>query len=530
MAIDLENIDFTKTLFNVEWRLQNLYKIRYKSGKLGLMKLNETQMALLKEKHPRILVLKTRQKGVSTFKVISALDSCIWIPGYQAGIQSYGKIESKKLQAKAVLAWEELDNDIKQALGIKLLKNNADGMEFSNGSVFRVGNFRGDTLSELHVSEMAKISSKYPDKAIELKTGAFEAVSKDNKISIETTSEGDVGLFPEMWYKATELISSGEPLTPLDFKPLFFTYLDDKDCRLEHFQKTSKQVIEYFQKVSKLSEVNITTEREDITDIVNPNYTKTLHFNEPTLNWTIAKLRALGNDFDREYPLTPEIAFSRPIDGTYFRHEYERLIEEERIGEYPYTPGVPVTVSFDLGVNDHMVLIFEQTIDNIPYIINEYSNSYKGLAHYASIMTSLSEELGYEYGDIIFPHDGTVFEMTGNMTRLSTMHRLGYPQTRVLDYKLGFTESINVCRSFLDVVRINKDTCPNTISAIQQYRKKFDAKLNMFTGEDVHDIHSNYAASLRYLGQGLGFSINPAYIEDEVPDEPFTDYNSGFGV
>lgn len=520
--------DFTKTLFNTEWRLQNLYKIRYKSGKLGLMKLNETQLALLKETHPRILVLKTRQKGVSTFKVISALDSCIWIPGYQAGIQSYGKIESKKLQTKAILAWEELDTDIKTSLGIKLLKNNADGMEFSNGSVLRIGNFRGDTLSELHVSEMAKISAKYPDKAVELKTGAFEAVSKDNKISIETTSEGDVGLFPEMWYKAVELIESGEPITALDFKPLFFTYLDDKDCRLKQFQKTSNQLVDYFRKVTKLGEVTITTDRDDIP--IFGEYTKILHFDEPTLNWTIAKLRALGNDFDREYPLTPEIAFARPLDGTYFRYEYERLLEDNRIGDYPYIPGVPITVAFDLGVNDHMVLTFEQTIDGVPYVINEYSNRYKGLSHYASILTAMSEELGYEYVDIIFPHDGSVFEMTGNMTRLSTMHRLGYPQTRVLDYKLGFTESINVCRSFLDVCRINKDTCPGTISAIQQYRKKFDSKLDMFTGEDVHDIHSNHAASLRYLGQGLGFTINPAYLDDEVTNDYITEYNEGFGI
>ena len=535
---------FTDTLFNKTWRLNNLYTIRFKDGKEGLLKLNRTQAAINDELHKRKLILKSRQQGVSTYKVIDELDSCIWQDGYQGGIQSYGKLESKKLQAKALLAWDKLDPDIKSALGITLVKSNADGMEFSNGSVLRIGNFRGDTLNGLHVSELAKISKKYPEKAQELKTGAFEAVGVNNSISIETTSEGDTGLFYEMWEAAVLREELGEELTPLDFKPMFFSYLYDVDCRLEQYQKVSKQLITYFEWVVKASDVRITyqccegfsrggkcedcgTQVHDIATVGEGS--KELRFTPALLNWTIVKLRGLGSDFDREYPLTPEVAFARPLDGTYFKHEYSRLKEEDRIGDFPFIEGYGVNVVFDLGVNDEMVLLFSQTIDKVPRLINEYHNTGQSLAFYAGVMNSLSEELGYTYKDIVFPHDGSVYEMTSGLTRLTTMHNLGFPQTRVLEDKLAFTESINVARSFLDVTRINRSTCSNTLSAIQQYRKKFDTKLGMYTGADVHDIHSNYGAAIRYLGQALNYSINTAYVDKAVKSSPIQPTN-GFGI
>jgi len=49
------------------------------------------------------------------------------------------------------------------------------------------------------------------------------------------------------------------------------------------------------------------------------------------------------------------------------------------------------------------------------------------------------------------------------------------------------------------------DKCENTLLAIQNYRKKYDKNTGMFLSTDVHDIHSNYAAALRYLAQGLTY-------------------------
>ena len=198
------NEEFIRTkLASKLWRLNNLYKIRDKNGELRTMKLNESQLYTLTQfKHNKKIILKSRQQGMTTLAVAYNLDSCIFKPGFSAGVQSYGIDESRKLQLKAKLMWEEFDPDIKSALNIDLIINNANGMQFTNGSILKIGNFRGDTLQSLHVSELAKIAKKYPEKARELKTGAFQAIGKNSKITIESTAEGKAGLFYELWQKA----------------------------------------------------------------------------------------------------------------------------------------------------------------------------------------------------------------------------------------------------------------------------------------------------------------------------------------
>ena len=48
---------------------------------------------------------------------------------------------------------------------------------FENGSSINVGtSARGSTTQFLHVSEMGKIARKYPEKAAEIVSGAFESV------------------------------------------------------------------------------------------------------------------------------------------------------------------------------------------------------------------------------------------------------------------------------------------------------------------------------------------------------------------
>jgi hypothetical protein len=63
-------------------------------------------------------------------------------------------------------------------------------MTFSNGSTLKIGNFRGDTLSFLHVSELAKIAKRFPEKAEELNSGAFEAVSTNSSHINRVNSRG----------------------------------------------------------------------------------------------------------------------------------------------------------------------------------------------------------------------------------------------------------------------------------------------------------------------------------------------------
>ncbi len=88
--------------------------------------------------------------------------------------------------------------------------NDKDNMyAFSNGSTIGVSTgYRGDTLQSLHVSELGKISRKYPDRALEIKTGAFPAASgKSSTITVESTAEGKQGDFYEYCTAARKLLN-----------------------------------------------------------------------------------------------------------------------------------------------------------------------------------------------------------------------------------------------------------------------------------------------------------------------------------
>jgi hypothetical protein len=197
------------------------------------------------------------------------------------------------------------------------------------------------------------------------------------------------------------------------------------------------------------------------------------------------------------------MAFAQQVEGMYFRKQYIRLRDSDRIRPKQYNPDYPVNVSFDLGVNDETVLLFSQLIDGQPYLIDEFHHSDEGIVYYSDALKTIADKKGYRYDWIIFPHDINVRDYSTGRTRLETFQREGWSRCKVLP-KLSFQDSIEAARQFIDIMVID-DELINTLLAIQNYRKKYDKTLGVFLGTDVHDIHSNYAASLRYMAQGLGY-------------------------
>ena len=499
-------VEFLETKFSSKlWRLDNLYTIQDKDGTKRKMKLNASQRKVLtKYKHNRKIILKSRQQGISTLFLAYYLDDCLTKPGFQAGIQSYGQDEADKLSKRAELMWNELDQDIKEMLGLTLVSNNAKGMTFSNGSILKIGNFRGDTLQGLHVSELGKIAKKYPDKAKELKTGAFQAVSVNNKITIESTAEGRSGLFFEMWQKAELRVASTQGLTPLDFEPIFLSWMEDPDCQL-------------------FSEFPINEEVQKRIDTMLTRLTDTQKW------WLAAKIDELGDDFDQEYPESPDKAFATSIDGMYFKNQYTKVLKQERIQKVPYNIDYSVYAAFDLGINDETVIVFFQLIDGRPYQIGEYHNTGEGILFYSEILKT-RPWVG-NYATIFMPHDINVRDYSTGRTRLETLQRDGWTNLRVLE-KHSFADSINAARQLIDAT-VFSDTCLDTLLAIQNYRKKYDKSIGAYMATDVHDIHSNYAAALRYMAQGL----NIFQVAKSIPKSEETKYveykskqNDGFAI
>ncbi len=475
-GLNAEQLQFFKEkIANREWRLNNLYNIRDKKGKISLLKLNRAQNKVLRAKHNRKVILKSRQTGISTQHVADNLDRCLFTPGFQAGIQSYGRDESAKLTDKAELMWELLDNDIKELFGLKLVGNNSSGMVFSNGSVLRIGNFRGDTLQSLHVSELAKIAKRYPEKAKELQSGAFEAVATDNIITIESTGEGPMGLFYEIVQRAITKKDVGVKLTPLDFELVFINWIDDDDCRLDQEVELTDEIVAYLNKVE--TELNI-------------------KLDDNQRWWYMAKYDALGSLIKQEYPTYPHEAFEMSLDGAYYSREYASLKRKDIKHDNRYK----VIRAIDLGMSDRFVIGFFQIFPGIPPVmLAEYSNEGEGLDFYTEVCRVLARERGWVYGPTYVPHDVAVRELIAAKTRFRALQELGWQPTLVKKHRIG--DGIEDTRCVLREITID-NSCVNTITAIQMYRKKYDKTFGIFLDAPEHDVNSHWADMLRYFSVG----------------------------
>ena len=480
MALDN---DIKSKLGSKLWRLSHLYTIITKDNQKTILKLNFSQRKILTDfKHPRKIILKSRQQGISTLYLAYNLDDCIFKANFSAGIQSYGKDEAKKLSDRARLMWEEFPEAIKKELGISLVSDNQNGMAFSNGSILKIGNFRGDTLQSLHVSELGKIALKYPEKAKELNTGAFEAVSKNNKITIESTAEGKSGLFYDKWKIAYLKSKTGEKLTPFDFQAIFLSWIIDPDCRLDEPVKIPPDVMRYLTDLEFKLQVKLENEQKW---------------------WYAAKHDQLKADMKREYPSYPEEAFEQSVEGTYYQHEFPLL----KIKPELYEPGLKVHMAMDLGMNDTFSIGFFQvkTISNkeIPMIIGEYSSNGHGIDHYAEVCSALAKTRGWIFGKTYVPHDIKVKELIAGKTRWDAMKEYGFDLVLVRRHRV--LDGIEATRQFLKIVEID-DSCEGILLAIQNYRKQYNPKLGVFLDSPVHDEHSHPADMLRYMAMGYKYS------------------------
>ena len=228
-----EYIPTQEQLSNKLWRLCNLYYITDKSGNEILFNLNWAQQQLNDDPWNKVIILKARQLGITTYYAINFLDDCFWYKNTNAGIIAHRKESSEEIFKKKVKyaydrmpKWTRVFNNA--------VNDRSGELSFENGSSYRVSTgFRSGTYSSLLVSEFGKICSKEPDVAKEIVLGSFQTVAEDQQLIVESTAEGREGYFFEYCKQAEALKESGRKLTKMDFKFHFFPWYDEKSYRLE---------------------------------------------------------------------------------------------------------------------------------------------------------------------------------------------------------------------------------------------------------------------------------------------------------
>jgi len=460
------------------WRLNNLYTIVDKNGERILFRMNYAQHMVYAASlvHPRLIILKSRQQGISTFWLISFLDDALVSCDLSVGLMAQGKSEASTLLKRALLAWETFTPEIKEFLEQQLVRNNTEELSFANGAtLFIRTSFRSATLQRLHISEYGKIANANPGRAKETKTGTLQAIKPGNTVVIESTAEGDND-FKVMWNTAVDAEAKVNRLglsefPGKDFKPVFLSWLDDPDCTSTYDESPSLNQEEYFQELEAETNRTITKEQR---------------------NFWVGQYRELGDSIFQEYPATPQEAFTKVKDGSYYGPKYHtHIVRKGHVIANLYDENLDTYVMMDLGVNDDFVLLYFQRWRNEYRIIDEYSNTGEGLEFYVAHMDASP----YRVTKVVGPHDLNVRELGMNMTRKARLRELGVTNLQVLP-RTGLSDGIERVRAEMPNIWID-EKCTYLRGCFQHYSKEWDDKHGLWKNKPLHDKWSHGADTIR---------------------------------
>ncbi|WP_347506190.1 terminase [Pseudomonas anguilliseptica] len=495
----LKGADLVLALGNKWYRLNTLYKIKDKDGQVRTFRPNKQQRQRFIRGHCRNVILKARQLGFTTFEMIDALDDCLFTQNFSAGCIAHALEDAKDIfRNKIKFAYDQLRQSawmtIFQAIGLKLPAPTS---------------YRGGTLQRLHVSEFGKICRKYPDKAQEIVTGAFEAVGLGNKVTLESTAEGREGYFHDYCDTAQKLSDAGKQPTLMDFQFHFFPWWDEPGYRLEPRDVLVPSWLhDYFAELEAKHQIKTDAAQQA---------------------WYAKKAEVLKDDMKREYPSTPDEAFAQSVDGAYFMQQMRWLRKNGRITtKAAYNPSLPVITAWDLGMSDAMSIVFCQVLGREVRIIDYLEHSGEGLEFYAKELA----KKGYTYGAHYGPHDLAVRELGTGKARIDTAAQFGI-RFEIVPRISNHAEGIKAVRQFLPMCwfteQVSSDAADEDkrvgvdrlVDCLDNYRKDWDERLGVYRSTPRHDWASHGAKAFETLARSGLFELSTGI--NSTPSAPNTE-------
>lgn len=481
-----------KRLGDKLWRLNHLYKVRDKQGRLVQFRMNRAQAHFHLNKWHRNLILKARQLGFTTFEAIDSLDDTLFTPNRDSLMIAHNLEAGESIFSKKIaFAWEKLPEEIKSLYGVdaktsKTLRFDFGPKGFSSLAVDTSG--RSGTYQRVHVTELADISKKYPKKVPDIIEGTIPAVPTTGRVDIESTSQGASGEFFDMFTHACE---RGEPKNPQEYKAHFYNWTWDDDelnsiTPIPYSEMAEGDRFKSYAERHKLTEAQITY-----------YYLKWVSLNR---NWNALK---------REYPTTAEEAFDAVSEGTFYGETIGLMEQNGQVGVHPWQRALKVHTVCDLGVGKNFVVGFFQrdTVTNrvrmVDYVEGSGSDGIPEMA--AKVLNK-----PYTYGRHIGPHDLEATDVGTGKTRIEAARALGWKLEVGPDQSLE--DGINAVSVWLDRLDINKETCKQFIKSMKAYEREWDEKRGMYKDEPLHNWASHAADMARYAALSEAKMTNDTFV------------------
>ncbi len=477
------------------WRLNNCYFCVTKEGERFQFQMKEGMFRLWVLGHWRNILLKARQYGFTTFIDLMILDTCLFRPNIRAGIIAHHLDDAKTIFRDKIqypfdnfllLPADEDDPEGRRDSGMAVRASlgrrsrRQDEMVLRNNSSIRVAtSMRSGTVQLLHVSELGKISAVFPEKAREIRSGAFEAASSMKaQIWVESTAEGRMGVFYDLCRKAMDARAMEKKLGPLDFKFHFHPWHKDPDNVLDpEFAIITTELAQYFMDLEEGYGIVLTAEQQA---------------------WYVAKLDTLQDDMMREHPSTPEEAFQASIEGACYKRQMAVARREKRICTVPWQPDLPVNTFWDTGHRDATGIVFQQRVGPMNHIIEAVEHSGEDWPFYARLLSRKP----YAYGVHYFPWDAEQHVPEVGKTRIEVFTDLGIRPNEVAP-KIGEQQDgIDAVRALLNTCIIDVEKADLLIKSLDNYHYEWDEKHGVWGSKPVHDWSSHLCKAMETLAVG----------------------------
>lgn len=493
------------------WRLNNLYTISNKKGKLVKFVPNSVQKKFYNDIWWLNYVLKSRQHGLSTFTAILFLDRLLFEDDKKAGMIDYKLDDGRKKLAMMKLAYNHLNDEqlhpdtwgIGQLIKdkVKLVKGGdspfPEEMVFSNGSsVYTSTTMRGGTIQYLHVSEFGKISLNYPAKAIEIIEGAENALHEGSLCIYETTHEGGrTGKAYEMCKSAMENPRQKSKLTRLDAMFHFYGWFEDSANTLSE-DETGKVNIP-----TKMEQYFAKVQGEPGVPVLTPGQRA----------WFVKKEQRQGEGMLKEHPTTPDEAFQARIFGAIYGDLVAKARNQGRITNYPLEKQ-PVYAFFDLGISDSTSIILAQFVGLEIRLFDSYENTGEGIEHYGNWIKTWERD--NKYVDALFlPHDGGARQLSTGRSLADSLSEMKF-NVQVVPRAANIWVGVNYLRELFPKFWINKDRMSTKwndgqrdrasfIDCIEAYRTKPEEPGKQSSNAPIHDEYSHMCDALRSMGDAI---------------------------
>ena len=346
---------------------------------------NRAQKRFILRLWHRNLILKARQLGFTTLIAIMWLDHALFNGNQRCGMIAQDRETAEAIfRDKVVFAYDHLPEEIRQRFPLARASTKELLFAHNNSSLRVATSVRGGTIHRLHVSEFGKICAKFPQKAVEVVTGSFQAVPLSGIIVVESTAEGQDGEFYKMCQRAQALVTGKGRLTASQYRFHFYAWWQDPSYRMDAAGVTiSREQHDYFDEIEQLMGCTIDSGQRA---------------------WYVEKL---NNDFAgsedqmwREYPSTPQEAFQQSTAGNYYAKELILVRKRGGITSVPVLD-LPVFTFWDIGASDGTSIWFMQVLRSEDRFIGYYEEHNEDLRHYATEL----QRRGFVYGGHFLPHD-----------------------------------------------------------------------------------------------------------------------------